>query len=93
MIIILFEKNMRMDLIRKHFHTPRSTSFDDEFQQSLFYLFFKNLTLKKISNCPFETLLKWAVPHLTLTPDLSSIRLSKPGGAGCIDHSGIRILS
>ena len=33
-----------------------------------------------------ETLLQWAAPHLTLTPDFSSIRLSRPGG--CIDHSG-----
>ena len=33
-----------------------------------------------------ETLLQWAAPHLTLTPDFSNIRLSRPGG--CIDHSG-----
>ena len=33
-----------------------------------------------------EALLQWAAPHLTLTPDFSNIRLSRPGG--CIDHSG-----
>ena len=31
-----------------------------------------------------ETLLQWAAPHLTVTPDYSGIRLSGPGG--CIDH-------